>query len=185
MTILIGYQNKEQCFIVTDLFDSRRNREMEKLRRTKDKDFYMAWAGHTSRQWINEIYNHYTKEEFLKGDLGYAEILLFQPPICMLYVDINLPKLYFGGIDKNGSPPATPLKEKKFIVCGCGMKSAIKLIEKSQFIETRARIPSNKLLSAIEKVVLDLGEMYPQSVRGLASYSITKGLIRKESYQGI
>jgi len=189
----MGYQNKEQCFIATDLFDSGRNKEVEKLRITKDRDFYLAWTGRAYQSWITEIYNYHTKEEFLKGDLcceNKEEMLFHHPkiwwdsiflpksPIGMLSVDINLPKLYFGEINQKGAMPAIPMEREQVVILGGHSEAAFKLIEGK-------KIPSSNILSEMEKIVLDLGEMYPQSIRGLTSYSITKGSIRQESYQGI
>ena len=206
MTLLLGYQSQDQCLIATDLFekgsDRDSNRGIEKLKRTKDEKFYMAFTGRKINPlWVTEIYNHHTKEEFLNGDLGLAGkkelklshpsmedtvMYLFQPPIEMLSVDIDIPQIYFGILNGDRPTPFSYLSTDQFIALGYDTRTAIRLLhEKFDEIFLETNNSKDTILSVMEKIILEMGEKYPDYIKGLASYSIMQEKIRRESYRAI
>ena len=198
MTLLVGYQNKDECFIVTDLLYTIRSkkRELEKLRRIRrDNNFFLAWTGQANRGWDTDIYNRHNKEDFLNGNLSIAgkseltlkhrkiketKIRLFKPPIGFLAVDINMPKVYHGEINNEGFRSLDPLDEERITMLGYHTDDCLKLIKSSRQIAD-----DEKFLSVLERSVLKMGRMYPGKIAGLASYSIKKGSIKRVSYQSI
>src|SRR3989344_3679241 len=145
MTLLVGYQNKDECFIVTDLLYTIRSkkRELEKLRRIRrDNNFFLAWTGQANRGWDTDIYNRHNKEDFLNGNLSIAgkseltlkhrkiketKIRLFKPPIGFLAVDINMPQVYHGEINNEGFRSLDPLDEERITMLGYHTDDCVQL----------------------------------------------------------